>query len=401
MRTSYGIAVALSAGLRLTSAAPAPRAEPSLLYVTTYPAGPGAGKVITLQQDQSSLQSVAESDSCGPFPAWLTQAGDVLYCVNEAWGGAKGDLSALKISSDLSLPKLSGGQTVAGPVSTVVYGKNGRGLAVADYAGGGVDTFNIANPSAVSLIKSQVYPVPGDNRPEPQNQARPHHAVLDPTGNFVVFPDLGADLLRVLRVDQNTLQYTDTKSYKFARGTGPRHAAFFKSGSRTYLYVVCELANLIQGFRVTYNSDKTLSFYRIYNSNTHGGTTPVPAGTSAAEITLSPDSRFLTISSRNEKTLQYMVANGTTVPSDPLITFSINSVTGQLTHVQTAPAGGVNPRHFSVSKKFNSDGSRVASALQSDGRVIVFERDIASGKIGKAVAEANVPGMPNFVMFKQ
>ncbi|KAK4126114.1 extracellular aldonolactonase [Parathielavia appendiculata] len=397
MRSSYGIAVALSAGLRLTTAAPAPRAESSLLYVTTYPVGQGAGKLITLKQDQTSLQSVAESDSCGPFPSWLTQAGDILYCVNEAWGGANGDLSALKISDDFSLPKLSGGQTVAGPVSTVVYGKGGRGLAVADYAGGGVDTFNITNPAAISLIKSQVYPAPGDNRPEPQNQARPHHAVLDPTGNFLVFPDLGADLLRVLRVNQNTLQYTDTKSYKFARGTGPRHAAFFKSGDKTFLYVVCELANLIQGFRVTYNYDKTLSFSRIYNSTTHGGTSPVPAGTSAAEITLSPDSKFLTVSSRNEKTLQYTLANGTAVPSDPLITFSINAVSGKLTHVQTAPAGGVNPRHFS----FNKDGSRVASALQSDGRVIVFERDVASGKIGKAVAEANVPGMPNFVTFKQ
>ncbi len=43
----------------------------------------------------------------------------------------------------------------------------------------------------------------------------------------------------------------------------------------------------------------------------------------------------------------------------------------------------------------------MASALQSDGRVVVFERDTATGKIGKTVAEVNVPGMPNFVIFKQ
>jgi 6-phosphogluconolactonase (cycloisomerase 2 family) len=85
------------------------------------------------------------------------------------------------------------------------------------------------------------------------------------------------------------------------------------------------------------------------------------------------------------------------VPSDPLITFAINGATGALTHVQTAPAGGINPRHFS----FNKAGSRVASALQSDGRIVVFERDVRSGKIGKAVAEADVAGMPNFAMFAQ
>jgi 6-phosphogluconolactonase (cycloisomerase 2 family) len=54
-----------------------------------------------------------------------------------------------------------------------------------------------------------VYPKPTDARPAPQDQARPHHAILDPTGDFLVFPDLGADLLRVLRVDKETLEYTD------------------------------------------------------------------------------------------------------------------------------------------------------------------------------------------------
>ena len=93
-----------------------------------------------------------------------------------------------------------------------------------------------------------------------------------------------------------------------------------------------------------------------------------------------PDAKFLTLSSRNEKSLQYTVASGAVVPSDPLITFSIDAASGALTHVQTAPAGGVNPRHFS----FNKDGSRVASVLQSDGRVVIFERDTATGKIGES-----------------
>ena len=83
--------------------------------------------------------------------------------------------------------------------------------------------------------------------------------------------------------------------------------------------------------------------------------------------------------------------------SDPLISFSINAQTGALTHVQTAPSGGINPRHFS----FNKDGSRVASASQADGRVVVFERDTVTGKIGKAIADTNIAGSPNFVIFKE
>jgi 6-phosphogluconolactonase (cycloisomerase 2 family) len=98
-----------------------------------------------------------------------------------------------------------------------------------------------------------------------------------------------------------------------------------------------------------------------------------------------------------EKSLEYTVANGTTVPSDPLITFSIDTGSGALTHVQTVAAGGVFPRHFS----FNKDGSRVAAALQIDSRVVVFERDVATGEIGKAVAETDIAGSPNFIMFSE
>ena len=131
MRTAHGIAVALSAGFRLATAAPVSPSD--LLYVTTYPIGCGAtGKVVTLKLDQLTLQNVAHSDSCGPYPSWLTQAKDILYCVNEAWGGDKGDLHALKIADDLNLTSLSTGKTVGGPVSTTIYGKGGRGLAIAD-----------------------------------------------------------------------------------------------------------------------------------------------------------------------------------------------------------------------------------------------------------------------------
>jgi 6-phosphogluconolactonase (cycloisomerase 2 family) len=98
-----------------------------------------------------------------------------------------------------------------------------------------------------------------------------------------------------------------------------------------------------------------------------------------------------------EKSLEYTLANGTAVPSDPLITFSIDTSSGSLTHVQTAAAGGVFPRHFS----FNKDGSRIAAALQVDSRVVVFERDVATGEIGKAVAETDIVGNPNFIMFRE
>jgi hypothetical protein len=133
MRTSHGIAVALSAGFRLATAAPvdAPAAS-THLWVTTYPPAEGqSGKVLTLKLEQSALSSAAESDACGAYPSWLTRAGDTLYCLNEAWPDAKGGLFALGIGQGLDLSLLSKGDTIAGPVSTTIYGKGGRGLASA------------------------------------------------------------------------------------------------------------------------------------------------------------------------------------------------------------------------------------------------------------------------------
>lgn len=54
-----------------------------------------------------------------------------------------------------------------------------------------------------------MYDLPGDDLPDPQNSARPHEALLDPTGKYIVLPDLGADRLRVLGLDEETLDFKD------------------------------------------------------------------------------------------------------------------------------------------------------------------------------------------------
>jgi hypothetical protein len=136
MRTSHSVAVALGAGFRLAAAAPVcgGGSASDTLFVTTYPTGEGlTGELLTLKLEGSTLSAVGEgSDACGPYPSWLTQVDDVLYCVNEAWGGANGDLAALKIGDAGAFSVLSSAKTIGGPVSTIVYGNEGNGLAVAD-----------------------------------------------------------------------------------------------------------------------------------------------------------------------------------------------------------------------------------------------------------------------------
>lgn len=62
--------------------------------------------------------------------------------------------------------------------------------------------------------------------------------------------------------------------------------------------------------------------------------------------------------------------------SDTLATWAIND-DGTLTHVQNAPSGGYMPRQFAVNKA----GDMLAVGHQVNSTVLLWKRDVASGKI--------------------
>lgn len=78
--------------------------------------------------------------------------------------------------------------------------------------------------------------------------------------------------------------------------------------------------------------------------------------------------------------------------SDSLSTFRILD-DGTLSLVQIAPSGGYLPRQFSLNKK----GDKIAVGNQVPSTVVVWQRDVRSGKIGEKVAETKVNGPVVFV----
>lgn len=236
--------------------------------------------------------------------------------------------------------------------------------------------------------------------------------MLDPTGTFLVVPDLGADLVRVWNVDPKTLDLTPSTPLSAANGSGPRHVAFLKTESKTFMYLTSELANTVTVYEVTYRCDGTLGFGQVFITNTHGDNSTLPSNITAAEVHLSvsplsfpslpqpslfsrapitwcmltdnkklkPDNKFLLVTSRGE--------TNSPNPGDPLITFAVDGRTGALAHVQTVGTGGLVPRQFSVNKA----GTLVAVGTQGDGRVTVFERDLVTGMLTGPVADVAIEG---------
>lgn len=63
-------------------------------------------------------------------------------------------------------------------------------------------------------------------------------------------------------------------------------------------------------------------------------------------------------------------------PSDTLSTFTIND-DGTLDLLQLAPSGGWSPRHFALNKA----GDLVAVGHQNNRTVVIWERNLETGKI--------------------
>lgn len=80
-----------------------------------------------------------------------------------------------------------------------------------------------------------------------------------------------------------------------------------------------------------------------------------------------------------------------------MLNYSIDQTNGNLKLVQTAPAGGINPRQFSINKA----GTQLAVGLQGDGRVVIINRDVATGQLKDFAASANVAGEVTAAIFDE
>ncbi|KAG5999327.1 hypothetical protein E4U21_007064 [Claviceps maximensis] len=385
-----------------------------LLYVSSY-----AGTLTTLNLSETCsygckeasttrgvplLRTMSSKNGCAGSPSWLTldPAESVLYCIDEGLNSDNGSLSSFATSAHGDLKRLDKVKTLGGPVSGVLYGHGRKGLAVAHYSPGALTTWDISDPTSLSLIQSEKYRIAHVGPvPERQGASHAHQTFLDPTGSFILVSDLGADKIHVYAVPKSTvdLKLKALSPISVKPGSGPRHITFASRDGKTFMYLVTELANTIIGYQVSYAS-ASIQFRELFTIGTHGAKKPVPKGAAAAEIAVSPDAKYLIVSSRNESAFSipnFDPKNSTKIVSDSLINFSIDAKTGNLTRIQQVASGGRFPRHFSI----NRAGTLLAVGQQTDGRVVLINRDVDSGRLGSFAAYADVAGAITSVVFDE
>lgn len=151
-------------------------------------------------------------------------------------------------------------------------------------------TFSVVNATDVAAQQLETYTLPAPGPvPDRQDVPRLHEAILDPTRQFLLVPDLGSDLVRVYKIASGaaTASVKEMAPIKAVPGSGPRHGAFAVAGSRTFFYHVNELSNTISGYTVSYAGYGAPKFTRIFDFSTHGPGGSVPTGTKAAELVVS------------------------------------------------------------------------------------------------------------------
>jgi 6-phosphogluconolactonase (cycloisomerase 2 family) len=221
-----------------------------------------------------------------------------------------------------------------------------------------------------------------------QDAPHPHEALVDPTGSFLLVPDLGADIIRIYSIARNTGILTSCANYTAAAGSGPRHGSFFVPNAGTTagttLYVGNELSNTISSFTVAYTgSCLSLSHTKTIAPYPNG---QIPAATTrngvkVAEVTVVGNT--LLTSNRADNSF------GSNL--DSIAHFNIDPSTGEFSFNRITSAFGSYPRTFVVNKA----GNYVAIGNQNSGTVVIVKRDPATGELGDRVASISVGSTGN------
>jgi 6-phosphogluconolactonase len=346
--------------------------EPWQLYVGTYTDRTGSRGVYRMTADRTTgalrVVGVAAELEQPSFLA-LAPDGRTVYAVNEltAFEGRKtGAVTALgRDPSTQALTARGRRATEGGAPCYVTVDRTGRHVLVANYVGGNVAVL----PARADGVGAPTAVVQHAGRgPKAQRQDGPHaHCILlDPANRFALAADLGIDRVRVYRFDagKGTLTPAAVPEVAVRPGAGPRHLAFSPDGRTVYL--VNELDSTLVAF--------------AYDAATGGlrerqVLSTRPAGASGdnfpADLHVHPSGRTVYASNRGDDTLAVFDVAGD----------------GRLTLAQTVPTGGKWPRNFAL----DPAGRLLLVANQRSNSVVAFRIDAATGRLGPAGSQVDVP----------
>ncbi|KAJ5205678.1 Cytochrome cd1-nitrite reductase-like C-terminal heme d1 [Penicillium cf. griseofulvum] len=374
LQTILPILSALGTSAAITS-------RPAHLWATHY-----NGNVYSLTLKNNDLSISQTLNTCGDMPSWLTLDARkrIVYCSDEsgiADPSTHGSLTALHVKPDGTLREGAVAKTVGGGVNSVIYdaGAGKKFLAIAHYEGSAISTFALPLKQDQPELQSFHFNLTRPGKVAQQDSPHPHEVFLDPTGSFIVSPDLGADLLRVYAIEDNQSgKLSECPSVNITFGNGPRHAVFWSDESNqaagavgeTMLYLANEIGGTIDVFDVSYPRSGCLSFEKKQTMVPYPGGV-MPKGATPAGIKRIGDHLYVAI--RSDQGF---------APSDSIVALDRSPADGSVELRDSSSALGKVPRTFVI----NRAGDLVAIGNQASATVAIVRRDPNTGDLGDEVA---------------
>lgn len=344
-----------------------------ILYVGTY-ADRGSEGIYVLEFNRatgvlSEIQTVTDKQS--PTFLEVHPNGKYLYAAYREGmteGDENGTVTAFTIDpSSGKLTRLNEQSSAGQGPCHVSVDPKGRFVYVSNYGGGNLAVYPIQQDGSLGTATDIIRHAGSSVHPERQKKAYMHSMIPTKDGKFVYASDLGIDKIMIYAVDQKRgkLSPASKPFVENVPGSGPRHLALHPSGN--YAFSLEELTSTVASFTVDPSTGALhpLEQVDMLPEDFEGSS-------SAADIHISPDGKFLYASNRGH---------------DSLVIYAIDAGTGKLTYVGHESNRIAHPRNFCIDEK----GEYIFVANRDNDNVVVFRRDQNTGKLNFTGQEAKVP----------
>jgi len=308
----------------------------------------------TVNERKGTLREVAHTSEKAVSYLAVHPGKETLYTVSGEDGGTVTTYRIEASSGELTKLncQLSGGSDPC----YISVDATGCYAFVANYAGGSVSTFSIAEEGHLAGLQTVVHHEGSSVNPERQDVPHPHSIGPCPNNRFAYAPDLGTDQVVIYEIDHETgnLLPADVPDAPLHEGAGPRHFEFHPN--KHVVYVINELDSTVTTFNwdpETGGLDRTQSVSALpegYDGETY-----------AADIHVHPSGEWVYASNRGH---------------DSIAIFEVDA-SGTLDLLDHQSTDGEWPRDFAL----DPDGRYLYVENQLSDSLVAFSIDGSTGEL--------------------
>ena len=330
------------------------------MLIGTYTQDSSSKGIYYYSFNQNTGESKLLSTIMSENPSFISLSDNLknFYAVNE-FNNEKQSLTSFLIKEDNTLLKLNQLSTNFNNISgadpcNILLFKNYA--LTSNYTGGSFTLFLIdeSNYSLKKQIQSFSY----------SDKSHFHCAVLSPDKKYIFIADLGADVIHRFTISESNIEiplieHKIIYEYKNKNQAGPRHMIFSQDGK--FLYVLCELDDIISVFNYSNGELKHIQTIKAYEGN----------GKGSADIHLSKNGSYLYTSHR--------------LKDDGISIFKVDKINGNLEQKGFVKTG-IHPRNFNITP----NGKFLICACRDSNKIQFYEINQENGDLKYVNKDINI-----------